>query len=133
MLIFSLGTSKSSYILLKCGTYLKSWPDIGVLLNMHAGCHCKRYTNICQPSYLESRWDFCRYVHFNNGKICCYIHCHGWQPIIGTQLIISLLFAAGVAFTKHLVHLYSYNSSNELNQQSEVRLYFSFSFTYLIW
>ncbi|XP_023545229.1 topless-related protein 3-like [Cucurbita pepo subsp. pepo] len=26
----------------------------------------------------------------------------------------------GVAFTKHLVHLYSYNSSNELNQQSEI-------------
>jgi len=31
-------------------------------------------------------------------------------------------FVVGVAFTKHLIHVYAYNGSNELAQRVEVRV-----------
>ena len=34
-------------------------------------------------------------------------------------------FIIGVAFTKHLIHLYAYTGSNELAQRIEVRLFLS--------
>lgn len=45
---------------------LKTWSysHVGILqLRAYTGFPCQRYTNICQPSYMEYRWKFCGYVH----------------------------------------------------------------------
>lgn len=57
-------------------------------------------------------------MHFFIQRILCLENMSQVLPIV---TCLALVFLPGVAFSKHIVHIYAYNGGSDLRQHLEVR------------